>query len=87
MPVQPPARPPMDTTCFAPIGSKTTYLMDNDGNTVHSWAGDYRPGQSVYLLEDSTLLRTANTGDTTFNAGGAEGGSSSSIGWRPAVGV
>ena len=47
--------------------------MDNDGNTVHSWASGYRPGQSVYLLEDSTLLRTANTEDTTFNAGGAGG--------------
>ena len=58
---------------FAPIGSKTIYLMDNDGNTVHSWATDYRPGQSVYLLEDGTLLRTANTGDTIFNAGGAGG--------------
>ncbi len=58
---------------FAPIGSKTTYLMDNDGNAVHSWSSDYRPGQSVYLLEDSTLLRTANTGDATFNAGGAGG--------------
>ena len=58
---------------FAPIGSKTTYLMDNNGNTVHSWTGDYRPGQAVYLLEDSTLLRTANTGDVTFNVGGAGG--------------
>jgi len=58
---------------FAPMGSATTYLMDNDGNTVHSWTSDYRPGVSVYLLEDGTLLRTASTGDTTFNAGGAGG--------------
>lgn len=43
--------------------------MDNIGNFVHSWSSDYRPGQSVYLLEDGTLLRTANTGASTFNAG------------------
>jgi hypothetical protein len=59
---------------FAPMGSKTTYLMDNNGNTPHSWSSDYRPGLAVYLLKDGTLLRTANMGDTTFNAGGAGGG-------------
>jgi hypothetical protein len=58
---------------FSPIGSTTTYLMNNDGTMVHSWTSAYRPGQSVYLLEDSTLLRTANTQDATFNAGGAGG--------------
>ncbi len=58
---------------FAPMESKTTYLMDNFGNTVHSWTSDYRPGLSVYLLEDGALLRTANTGDATFNVGGAGG--------------
>ncbi len=67
------ATPSEGYNLYAPIGSKTTYLMDNDGNTVHSWAGDYRPGNSVYFLKDGTLLRTANTGDTTFNTGGAGG--------------
>ena len=58
---------------FSPIGSTTTYLMDNNGTMVHSWSSSYRPGLSVYLLEDGTLLRTANTGDTAFKKGGAGG--------------
>ena len=58
---------------FSPIRSTTTYLMDNDGNIVHSWSSSYRPGLSVYLLEDGTLLRTADTGSTAFNTGGAGG--------------
>ncbi|MCP4683651.1 MAG: arylsulfotransferase (ASST) [Desulfobacterales bacterium] len=58
---------------FSPLGSKTTYLMDNDGDILHSWSGNYRPGNAVYLLDDGTLLRTANTRDTMFNEGGAGG--------------
>jgi len=68
---------------FSPIGSTTTYLIDNDGDIVHSWSSDYRPGQSVYLLEDSTLFRTANTEDTAFNVGGA-GGRVERFGWSGA---
>ncbi len=58
---------------FTPMSSTNTYLMDNNGTFVHSWASSYRPGLSVYLLENGTLMRTANTGDSTFNAGGAGG--------------
>lgn len=58
---------------FAPLNSTNTYLMDNQSNIVHTWSSNYRPGNSVYLLEDGTLLRTANTGGTNFNTGGAGG--------------
>ncbi len=58
---------------FAPLGSTSTYLMDNDGNVVYTWAGDYRPGNSVYLLENGNLLRTGNTGSSNFDTGGAGG--------------
>ena len=58
---------------FTPLGSTNTYLMDNSGNIVNTWTSSYRPGLSVYLLEDGSLLRTANTGGTNFNAGGAGG--------------
>ena len=61
-------------TLFAPNGSTETYLIDKDGNTVHIWHSDYRPGLSVYLLASGELLRTASvleTPDTfTGNAGG-----------------
>jgi hypothetical protein len=44
-------------TLFQPIQSTTTYLIDNSGAVVHTWTGSYSPGNSVYLLEDQTLLR------------------------------
>ncbi|WP_051568682.1 aryl-sulfate sulfotransferase [Crocinitomix catalasitica] len=61
-------------TLFAPITNTTTYLIDNCGEKVHSWNSDYRPGLSAYFLEDGTLLRTRNTNNSTFTAGGSGGG-------------
>lgn len=60
-------------TLFTPISNTTTYLIDNDGLLVHSWESGYRPGQSVYLLEDGNLIRTANVNNSTFRAGGSGG--------------
>lgn len=58
---------------FAPLGETTTYLIDEQGDTVFTWPSAYRPGNAVYLLESGNLLRTGNTGSTNFNAGGAGG--------------
>jgi hypothetical protein len=58
---------------FTPLGSTTTYLMDNDHDTVYTWASDYTPGNSVYLLENGNLLRTGKAGSTYFAVGGAGG--------------
>ncbi len=58
---------------FAPITNTTTYLIDKCGKQVHAWASTRRPGQSVYLLSDGTLLRPGNTGNTVFTAGGTGG--------------
>ncbi len=61
-------------TLFAPIRSTTTYLIDNQGLLVHSWAGTRTPGLSVYLLENGGLLRTFTVVQSDFQAGGAGGG-------------
>ena len=54
---------------FSALNSTTAHLIDNDGNTVHSWATDYRPGNSMYLLEDGALaLQTPGPND--FERGG-----------------
>ncbi len=45
-------------TLFGPQNSKTTYLINNCGEKVHSWLSLYNPGLSSYLLEDGVLLRT-----------------------------
>ncbi len=60
-------------TLFAPLTNQTTYLIDNCGEEIHSWNSSYRPGNAVYLLEDGNLLRTGNTTNTTFDAGGSGG--------------
>ena len=57
-------------TLFAPSRSKTTYLIDNDGRLIHSWASAYVPYASAYLLEDGSLLRTAQIQNLTFADGG-----------------
>ncbi len=58
---------------FAPNFGDTTYLIDKCGNRVHQWASPYQPGQSVYLLEDGSLLRTGRSNSTVFNSGGQGG--------------
>lgn len=58
---------------FSPLNATTTYLMDNSGSILHSWASAYRPGLSVYLLPTGELLRTGTVGNSTFSAGGAGG--------------
>lgn len=63
-------------TLFSPLFSFNTYLIDNCGRVINEWQSDYRPGLSVYLLEDGTLMRTARGGgiNTDFTAGGVGGG-------------
>lgn len=55
---------------FAPLHSKTTYLIDKCGKQVHSWKSAYAPGQSAYLLKNGDLFRCANDSNTTFKGGG-----------------
>ncbi|WP_339132978.1 MAG: aryl-sulfate sulfotransferase [Candidatus Electrothrix sp. GW3-4] len=69
---------------FAPLSDTTTYLMDNDGNTVHTWASSYTPGHAVYLLENGQLLHTGKADNTTFEGGGA-GGIVETIDWDGTV--
>jgi len=65
-------------TLFAPNFSKNTYLIDIDGKLVHTWASSYIPGQSVYLLDGGTLLRSVHLSDA---GGGPTGGGVQKIGW------
>ncbi len=60
-------------TLFSSLRSRFAYLVDNEGRFVHSWRSTYQPGQSVYLLEDGSLLRAAKVGNPDFPAGGNGG--------------
>jgi len=58
---------------FAPLGGKEAYLIDRQGDLVHSWALAGRPGNSVYLMEGGDLLATY-TVRGTLQGGGIGGG-------------
>jgi hypothetical protein len=60
-------------TLFKALGGSTTYLIDAEGNSVHSWPTG--PGLTVELENDGTLwLAWSNGGSTAFNIGGETGG-------------
>ncbi len=42
---------------FAPSLSTTTYLIDMEGNVVHTWKSPYMPGLFAMLLPNGNLLR------------------------------
>jgi hypothetical protein len=61
-------------TLFSPEYSKKTFLMDKQGNIVHTWGSEYIQGLGAFLLENGDLLRTALTFDNpVFVAGGVTG--------------
>lgn len=51
---------------------ENTYLIDNCGRLIHQWEGETIVGNSVYLLENGNLLRTARIGGV-YNGGGSGG--------------
>jgi hypothetical protein len=58
---------------FAPILSRTTFLTDSRGETVHTWEGKDAAIQ-VALLDDGSILRSERVeGNPVFHAGGTAG--------------
>jgi len=58
-------------TLVAPFYHRSTYLIDMEGNIVHSWQN--HPGTaaaSAYFLENGNLLRTCSLPDETGPGGG-----------------
>lgn len=60
-------------TLVAPTGATRTHLVDNCGRIINEWVSNYRAGESAYLLEDGSLLRTCRISSTVFNGGGIGG--------------
>jgi hypothetical protein len=73
-------------TLFSPMPTSTAYLIDNEGREIHNWTspGGHRPGMSAYLLDDGSLLRTANIADTAVGnfSGGGTAGKVERISWE-----
>jgi hypothetical protein len=60
-------------TLYAPLGSTSTYLIDLEGQVVHTWESHGKPGNAVYLLDNGHLLRTISRRSKTFDGGGIGG--------------
>lgn len=72
-------------TLFAPLLSKTTYLIDMEGNPVHTWEAENAPAGGVYLLEDGTLLRMLREPAAKRFHGGGIGGRVQRLAWDGSV--
>lgn len=69
-------------TLVAPSESKTTYLVDLDGEIAHEWRTDFTPGLQVELLESGQLLRPGKTKrKTPFSKGNGWGGVIELLDW------
>ena len=73
-------------TLFSPMPTTTAYLIDSDGREVHTWTspGGHRPALSAYLMDDGSLLRTANIAQTAVGdfSGGGTAGKVERIAWN-----
>lgn len=66
---------------FSPLLSGTTYLIDEDGQVVHSWQSDYAPSGSAYFLKNGNLIRTAREPVVETFKGGGQGGRIQEFTW------
>ncbi|MCF8373890.1 MAG: aryl-sulfate sulfotransferase [Bacteroidales bacterium] len=72
-------------TLFAPMRNTSTFLIDNCGELVHSWASTRRPTFTAYLREDGTLIRAGRTINLNFSEAGGAGGMVEMIDWNGAL--
>lgn len=57
-----------------PYFSKETYLLNMEGEIVHTWKSDYLPGLFAFLMEDGTLIRGIRVLDAAVRFSGVTGG-------------
>jgi hypothetical protein len=64
-------------TIFTPYADGTgtsTYLLDTEGNTIHTWSHERAPASMAYLFPDSTMIYPYRVENPTMEAGGVGGG-------------
>lgn len=68
-------------TLFTPLSSRITYLVDMQGEVVHTWESEHAPGNSVYLMDDGSILRCGRDAENPVFGGGGQGGYVERIAW------
>ena len=70
-------------TLMSPMQGKTTYLLNNAGQYVHSWTSTYTPGRGDYLMTNGHYIRECSVGKAALlNSGGGEGGRHEEYDWE-----
>lgn len=62
----------------------STFLINNCGEVINQWSSTFTPGNSMYLLEDGSLLRTGSTPSNDIVFGG-QGGVVEKYSWEGAL--
>jgi len=68
-----PPEPPAEYNLFDPLYDHNAYLVDMEGNLVHSWTTTRLPATCSYLLENGQLLRPGNDPEAQFHGAGCGG--------------
>jgi Arylsulfotransferase (ASST) len=69
-------------TLYSPLELERTFLIDLDGDVVHSWRHDTQPGLYQYLREDGTLVRAGRLKlKGPFQAAKGQGGRIEGLDW------
>jgi len=68
-------------TLFASLQYPATYLINNEGQIVHSWEHDYVAGNAIYLLENGNLFRSVDPMTATHFIMGGDGGLIEIVDW------
>ncbi len=68
-------------TLFGPLTSTAVYLVDRNGEVVHTWQASHPPGGGLYLLDNGNLLRCGRENDNPIFHGGGIGGYVQEIDW------
>ncbi len=58
---------------LVPSNFTKTFLINNEGRLINQWSSNYLPGQSAYLMEDGSLIRSCKSDNTVFRLGGIGG--------------
>lgn len=70
---------------YNPLNSDTTYLVDLDGQVVHTWTSELGISGGIYLQDDGTLVRSGVDADAPVFGGGGQGGWFQKLAWNGEV--